>query len=69
MNPLPPIIHDLPKVLEPPAAIHLDEFKLDHHKKFVLCITRDLSKADKALFRHYNLVEYDDSIHKNIKIE
>lgn len=69
MNPLPPIIHDLPRVLEPPAAIHLDEVKLDHHKKFVLCITRDLSKADKALFRHYNMVEYDDQIHKNIKIE
>lgn len=69
MNPLPAIIHELPKVLAPPEPIELDDVKLDHHKKFVLCITRDLSKADKALFKHYNLVEYDDQIHKNIKIE
>lgn len=69
MNPLPEIIHDLPRVLEPPKPIEFDDVKIDHHKKFVLCITRDLSKADKALFKHYNLVEYDDQIHKNIKIE
>lgn len=69
MNPLPAIIQELPKVLAPPEPIELDDVKLDHHKKFILCITRDLSKADKALLRHYELVEYDDQIHKNIKID
>lgn len=69
MNPLPAIIHELPNVLAPPPAIELDDVKLDHHKKFILCITRDLSKDDKALFRHYELVEYDDQIHKNIKVD
>lgn len=69
MSQLPAIIHELPKVLEPPQPIELDDVKLDNHKKFVLCITRDLSKDDKALFRNYELVEYDDQIHKNIKIE
>ena len=69
MNPLPEIIHQLPKVIEPPQPIELDDVKLDNQKKFILCITRDLSKADKALLRHYELVEYDDQIHKNIKIE
>lgn len=69
MNPLPAIIKELPNVLEPPAPIELDDVKFDPAKKFILCITRDLSKADKALLRHYELVEYDDQIHKNIKID
>jgi hypothetical protein len=69
MNPLPAIIKELPNVLEPPAPIELDDVKFDPAKKFILCITRDLSKADKTLLRHYELVEYDDQIHKNIKID
>lgn len=39
MNPLPAIIKELPNVLAPPPMIELDDVKLDHHKKFILCIS------------------------------
>ena len=68
MNPLPAIIRELPNVLVPPPALELDEVKLDPAKKFVLCITKDLKKEDKALFAEYKLVEYDDQVHRNIPI-
>lgn len=37
-------------------------------KKFILCITKDLSANDKALLRDYRVVEYDDMVHRNIPI-
>lgn len=57
MNPLPPVL--LEEVKEE------KEFK----KKFILCITRDLSKEDKLLFKNFDLLEYEDDIHKNIPID
>ena len=38
-------------------------------KQFILCITKDLSIEDKALFGKLDLLEYEDRIHKNIPIE
>jgi hypothetical protein len=62
---LPPIIQELPAVA---ATVHY-EAKLELPvRKFVLCITRDLSEQDLALFKDYRLVEYEDSIHRNISI-
>lgn len=66
---LPAIIKELPNVLEPPAPIEMDEIKLDPTKKFILCITKDLKKEDRALFKDYKFVEWDDTIHRNIPID
>jgi len=38
-------------------------------KQFILCITKDLSIEDKALFGKLDLLEYEDRIHKNIPID
>ena len=59
----------LPAILVPPAPI-VYEAKLDDIplKRFVLCITRDLSVGDRELFRDYKLLEYDDRLHRNIPI-
>jgi len=68
MNPLPVIIKELPSVLDPPPVIQLEEIKFDPAKKFILCITKDLKEKDKALFKDYKFVEYDDDIHRNVPI-
>lgn len=64
---LPDIIHEAPKLVL--DAINY-EAKLDLPvKKFILCITKDLKKEDKDLFKDYKLVEYEDDIHKNVPID
>jgi hypothetical protein len=67
---LPPIIQEAPKLILDAINDINYEAKLDLQvKKFVLCITKDLKKEDKALFKDYRFVEYEDDIHKNIPIE
>jgi len=67
---LPPIIQEAPKLILDAINDINYEAKLDLPvKKFVLCITKDLKKEDKALFKDYRFVEYEDDIHKNIPIE
>lgn len=65
MDQLPNVILD-PKVPVPVLLGKLEDVLI---KKFILCITRDLSAEDRALFRDYRLVDYDDEIHRNIPIE
>jgi hypothetical protein len=79
MNPLPPIIPiAVPPALAlappaspvaPPAPVQVPVFNASVAvvKKFVLCITKEL-KEDLALFKDYNVVQYDDNVHKNIPI-
>jgi hypothetical protein len=38
-------------------------------KKFILFITKDMTPEDLVLFKSYNLVEYEDSLHKNLPID
>ena len=38
-------------------------------KQFILCITKDLTIEDRALFGKINVVDYDDQIHKNLPVE
>jgi hypothetical protein len=64
MDQLPNVILD-PKVPVPVLLGKLEDVLI---KKFILCITRDLKEEDKALFRDYRLVEYDDEIHRNIPV-
>jgi hypothetical protein len=67
MDNLPQIIRDIPDAVVVPvmnAVLHDVVFK-----KFVLCITRDLNDEDKALFRDYRFLEYDDNVHKNIPVD
>lgn len=61
----------LPEIIGVPAPIPVlaGELKDVLIKQFILCITRDLSAEDRALFRDYHLTDYDDQIHKNIPIE
>jgi hypothetical protein len=74
---LPDVIRVIPELIlgEPalPARQHKPEYevKLDLNiKKIVLCITRDLSSEDQALFTQYGrLVEYNDRIHANLPID
>jgi hypothetical protein len=63
MDNLPNIIME-PRV--PVMLAKLDDILL---KKFILCITKDLTPEDKALFADYRLVEYDDQIHRNVPID
>lgn len=67
MNPLPAIIN----VLEEVKVDQVPVFNgiANVVKKFVLCITRDLEKEHHALLKNYTVVEYDDTIHKNIPIQ
>lgn len=61
----------LPAILVPPTpAPIVYEAKLDDIplKRFVLCITRDLSDGDRELFRDYRVVEYDDRLHRNVPV-
>jgi hypothetical protein len=67
MDNLPQIIRDIPDAAVVPvmnAVLHDVVFK-----KFILCITRDLNEEDKALFRDYRFLEYDDNVHKNIPVD
>ena len=61
---------NLPNIIMEPHHVPVLLGKLEDVliKQFVLCITRDLSAEDKALFRDYRLVEYDDEIHRNIPV-
>jgi hypothetical protein len=65
MDNLPKIIDSIPPVVPVMNAV-LNDIVL---KKFILCITRDLTEEDRALFRDYRLLEYDDSVHKNIPVD
>lgn len=70
MNPLPSIIqleqdakldevkHEVPKFNAVVAVV----------KKFIFFITKDLTKEDLELFKAYNMVEYEDNLHKNLPI-
>ena len=49
----------------PVMLAKLDDILL---KKFILCITRDLTEEDKRLFNDYKLLEYNDNVHKNIPV-
>jgi len=65
---LPPVIQEMPSlVLAKPEF----EAKLDLGiKKFVIAITKDLTKEDKDLFSQYGkLVYYNDRIHNNMPID
>ena len=65
MDQLPNII-----VTEPPKVpVMLAKLEDILLKKFILCITKDLTPEDKALFADYRLVEYDDQIHRNVAID
>lgn len=71
---LPAVIKAIPDLdIGQPALPAKPEFeaKLDLDiKKIVLCITRDMSEEDKALFNQYGkLVEYNDRIHANLPID
>lgn len=54
-----------------PAVLPINEVVPQERiaKQFILCITKDLSDEDKALFGKINIVEYDDAVHKNLPIE
>jgi hypothetical protein len=73
MNPLPPILHlasvvaDVPQPPPPPVPVFAAAVNVV--KKFVLLITKDLSPEDLILFKGYNLVEYEDSLHKNLPVD
>jgi hypothetical protein len=41
---------------------------LQQNKQYILCISKDLSDFDKALFKNVNLIEYEDDIHRNVPI-
>ena len=60
--PLQPQVNEVQEVVVPVVP-------LDAKDQFILCITKDLSIEDKALFGKINLVEYEDRIHKNLHIE
>ena len=62
--------HHLPEIIGIPAPIPVLAGKLEDVliKQFILCITRDLSAEDRALFRDYHLVDYEDEIHRNIPV-
>ena len=62
--------HHLPEIIGIPAPIPVLAGKLEDVliKQFILCITRDLSAEDRALFRDYHLVDYEDDIHRNIPV-
>lgn len=71
MNPLPAIV-PVPIALPPPAVpapVPVFAAAVEVVKKFVLLITKDLSPEDLALFKGYNLVEFEDSLHKNLPID
>ena len=74
MNPLPPIVPvpiALPPavpVAAPVAAVPVFSAIIEVVKKFILFITKDMTPEDLALFKTYNLVEYEDSLHKNLPI-
>ena len=55
-----------------PAVLPINEVAIPLEvkgKQFILCITKDLSDEDKALFGKINVVEYDDAVHKNLPID
>jgi hypothetical protein len=56
---LPPVIANNQPVLPPVVP---------DKKKYILCISKDLNDDDFSLFKPFNLVIYDDDIHKNIPI-
>jgi hypothetical protein len=72
--PLPPILNALPVISIPdapvpavPVPVFVDAVAVV--KKFILLITKDLTPEDVALFKGYDLVEYDDGLHKNLPID
>lgn len=69
MDNLPQIIRDIPNAAA--AAVPVMNAVLHDIllKKFVLCITRDLTDDDRALFVDYRMLEYDDNVHKNIPVD
>ena len=62
MNPLPAVLAVADAVEVQPQPVQPPQ------KQFILCITKDLTEADFALFKPFNLVQYDDDIHKNLPI-
>ena len=59
---------NLPPVLINEAVIVVPQER-ERGKQFILCITKDLSIEDRALFGKINVVDYDDRIHKNLPVE
>lgn len=68
MNPLPPIV-PVPIAIPAPVPVPVFAAAVEVVKKFVLLITKDLSPEDLVLFKGYNLVEFEDSLHKNLPID
>jgi len=63
--PLPAVIQGPPAAAAvpapaPPVAVN--------GKQYILCITKDLVDAELALLKAFNVVQYDDAVHKNIPI-
>jgi hypothetical protein len=52
-------------VIDPPAPAPLAPAPA---KQYIICITKDLSAEDLALFKEFKVVLYNDAIHKNIPI-
>jgi hypothetical protein len=65
LPPVLPLQSQVNEVVVPVAPVVPHDAK----EQFILCITKDLSIEDKALFGKINLVEYEDRIHKNLHIE
>ena len=73
MNPLPQIIQlgqdaKLDEVKENQVEVPQFNAVVAVVKKFIFFITKDLSKEDLELFKAYNMVEYEDHLHKNLPI-
>lgn len=62
---------NLPNIIMEPHHVPVMLAKLEDVliKKFILCITKDLKDEDRALFRDYKMVEYDDLIHRNVPVD
>lgn len=56
-------------IMEPRVPVMLAKLEDVLIKKFILCITKDLSDEDRVLFRDYKMVEYDDLIHRNVPVD
>ena len=68
---LPSVIQSIPQQMDelklpPPALAFKAQLDLQA-KKIVICITRDISKEDMAVFQGYGkVIEYDHDIHNNL---